>query len=292
MRITNGYGSGGQGPSGGWERSDPQAFKRGRRAGQIVRGRLLAPGPGGLFWVVVAGHKLLARLEHEPVPGVELVFRIERLEPELVLKDITPRPGPGSDPALLLAALTEARSRFERRLSALCALPVPPPLDLTTARRRFAAFLAEDATARTAYAAVGQTFALAAARLPARAGRLRYTPWMFPGLGQSELLASRLGPDEGGPGWTLRLFGSLDGAGLAAAVATWHPGRVAYRLMLEHPGGADALLAALGPVLFGRTVLKPACMNVGPLPPELASGFLARQLAATDRPFTGLRLRV
>ena len=290
MRISGQGGGDGQTP-GGKDRSDPEAFRRGRRVGQTVRGRLLGPGPGGLYWVVVAGHKLLALLEHEPVPGRELVFRIERLEPELVLRDVTPPPSAAADPSLLLAGLTEARSRFERRLARV-SLPVPPPLDLVAARQRFAAFLAADPTARADFAAVAELFTAARAFLPADAGRPRYVPWVFPGLAQSELLEARLPAADGGPGWSLRVSGRLEEAGVVAAVIYRRPGRVLYRLMFEREKEAGAILRALASVRFGRSELAPACQNAGPLPAALASGFLAGRLAATARPFTGLRLRV
>lgn len=291
MRISGQGGGGAQTPGEGRDRSDPEAFRRGRRPGQIVRGRLVAPGPDGLYWVVVAGHKLLASLDHEPVAGRELVFRIERLEPDLVLKDITPPPTAGTDPALLLAALTEARSRFERRLSRFFP-PAPPPLDLTAARRAFAAFLAADPAAREDFAAARRLMAQTRAFLPRNAGTAHYVPWMFPGLTQSELFSVRLRPQDGGPGWSLRACGRLEEAGLVAAIVSVRPGQVLYRLLCDNRAEAEALLPGLGAVRFGRATHAPACQGVGPLPAELASGFLARLLAATARPFTGLRLRV
>jgi hypothetical protein len=290
MRI-DGQGGGGAHTPGDRDRSDPEAFRRGRRVGQIVRGRLLAPGPNGLFWVVVAGHKLLAALDHEPVPGRELVFRIEALAPELRLKDVTPPPSAASDPFLLLAAVTEARSRFERRLQRL-SLPAPPPLDLTVARRRFAAFLAADAAARADYEAVRLAFVQAATFLPAKEGRPIYAPWIYPGIMQSEILAVRLPRAEGGPGFSLRLCGRLERAGFTAALVSWRPGQTVYRLMLERPEAGETLRAALASVLFGRAAVVPTCLAVGALPAELASGYLASRIAAAARPFTGLRLRV
>lgn len=290
MRISGQGGGGAQTPGGG-DRSDPEAFRRGRRPGQIVRGRLVAPGPDGLYWVVVAGHKLLASLDHEPVAGRELVFRIERLEPDLVLKDITPPPTSGTDPALLLAALTEARSRFERRLARF-SLPAPPPLHLTAARRAFAAFLAADPAAREDFAAARRLMAQTRAFLQRNAGTAHYVPWMFPGLAQSELLSVRLRREDGGPGWSLRVCGRLEEAGLVAAIVSVRPGQVLYRLLCDKRAQAEALLPRLGAVRFGRATLAPTCQGVGPLPAEFASGFLARLLAATARPFTGLRLRV
>ena len=292
MRITGRYGSGGeQSATGGKDRSDPEAFRRGRKVGQIVRGRLVAPGPGGLFWVVLAGHKLLASLDHEPIPGRELVFRIERLEPELMLRDITPPPSAASDPVLLLAALTEARSRFEHLLPAAAA-PTAPPLDLTAARKRFAAFLAAHPEAGTALDAVRELFRLASRLLPAGEGRLIYAPWVFPGLTQSEVLVTPRSRDSGDPGFALRLFGRLPGPGLVLVQASIRPGNAAYRLLSEKPETAAAAIDALAEVRFGHATITPHCLFSGPLAESQAGGIVAPMLARAARPFTGLRLRV
>jgi len=340
MRVTGGYGDSGQSGAGGKDRSDGQAFRRGRRVGQIVRGRLVSPGPGGFFWVVVAGHKLLAALDHEPVPGRELVFRIERLEPELVLRDITPPPSAIDNPVLLLAALTDARSKFEAHLHrvdpaaspspgawpAPVGVPAPkrsgrdadtapfpapasgpmertggsdaaatspastsgPMLDLALARTHFQAFCRSDAAAGQALAQVRELVRLAGQWIPKTQGRPLYAPWMYPGVGQSEALALRTGHGQ----WSLRLFGRLPEAGRVAAVVTLDGSRAAYRLMLENPAAADAVIASLARVRLGRRELAPTCVSAGGLPAETASGYWARILAGAARPFTGLHLRV
>ena len=292
MRIQ-GYGGGSAGDqsSGRRNRSNAQAFRRGRRVGQIVRGRLVAPAEGGLTWVSVAGHTLLASLDHPPLGG-ELLFRITALTPEVVLQDITPSLGEGADPVRLLAALTEARSRLEALLSALPPPPAPPPLDLTAARQRCLAALAADPPARTAWDRTRELTHLISALLPPGEGRLHYTPWIFPGLGQSELLAERQPVGQGGPGYTLRLFGRLPRLGRLVVQASWRPGQVRYGLLLEHPEATDAVVALLARVQFGRADLAPRCLSAGPLPDALAGGFLTRLLAGQERPFTGLRLQV
>jgi len=271
--------------------SDPEAFRKGRRVGQIVRGRLLAPAEGGLAWVSVDGHSLLARLEHVPTGG-ELLFRIMQLVPELVLKDITPTLSGGADPIRALAALTEARSHLESLLDGLHDVPASPPLDLTAARRFFRRLLADRPEILAAWGqALSRTRHLTAL-LPPDAGRLGYAPWIFPGLSQSELLSRRLPAGQGGPGFELDLSGRLPAQGSLALHITWQPGHVRYRLWLERPEAAEGLLAGLGHVRFGRAALTPVCQSVDRLPAELAGGYVARLLAARPRPFTGLRLQV
>ncbi|MFP5259822.1 MAG: hypothetical protein ACLGQH_12440 [Acidobacteriota bacterium] len=340
MQVTGGYGDGGQSGAGGKDKSDGQAFRRGRRVGQIVRGRLVSPGPGGLFWVVIDGHKLLAALDHEPVPERELVFRIERLEPELTLRDITPPPSATDDPVLLLAALTHARSKFEAQLrrfapaalpppggwsalddaarpgrSGLDATPAPSPatasgpaqrfgaadaqaatsvpdfgptLDLARTRADFQAFCRSDPAAGQALATVMELVRLTGQWIPKSQGRPIYAPWMYPGISQSEGLALRTGHGT----WTLRLFGRLPEAGRVAAVVTVDGSRAAYRLMLENPAAAEAVIATLARVRLGRRAVTAVCQSVGGLPAEEASGSWARILAGAARPFTGLHLRV
>lgn len=273
-------------------RSSARAFAQGRKVGQVVRGRLVAPAEDGLVWVSIDGHTLLASLDHPVPPGEELLFRIIRLEPDLLLQDITPAPEPGTDPARVLASLTGARSRLEARLEEALPLPGGPPLDLTNARRNFYRLLARDAAARDAWGQGRFWARRASALLPPGEGRCRYVPWIHPGLGQSELLVQRQGSDQGGPGCILRLFGRLPRTGRLAVLATWRPGQVQYRLLLETPQAAEAIQDILSRVLFGRVEYAPTCLAAAPLPEALAGGFLARLLAGRARPFTGLRLQV
>ncbi|MHC1710650.1 MAG: hypothetical protein AB9872_00640 [Solidesulfovibrio sp.] len=290
MRITGQGSGGGQSPT-GKDRSDPEAFRRGRKVGQIVRGRLEAPATGGLFWVVIAGHKLLASLDHEPVPGRELVFRIERLEPELTLKDITPLPSAQSDPVLLLSALAEARSRFETLLHPFTA-PNASPLNLTESRIRFSRYLVDNPAAKAAFDKTRELFRLAMYFLPPGQGRLLYVPWVFADLTQSEMMLTPLPRGNDGPGFSLRLFGRLPDIGLVFVQASWHPGTVVYRFLAERPKAADGVLAALSSIRFGRAELAPKCLFAGELTKAQAAGIIAPLLAGTARPFTGLRLRV
>lgn len=292
MRIRGYGGSFGDGFPRERHRSSARAFAAGRTVGQVVRGRLVAPAEDGLVWVLVDGHTLLASLDH-PVPaGEELLFRIVRLDPDLLLRDITPAPEPGDDPGQVLAGLTGARSRLEARIEAAWPAPEAPPLDLTDARRRFRRLLADDAPARAAWDQARFWARQAGALLPPGEGRFRYLPWVHPGLGQSELLVQRQGRDRGGPGFVLRLFGRLPRTGRLAVLATWRPGEVRYRLHLEAPEAAEAIQNVLSRVLFGRAAYAPVCLAAGPLPESLAGGFLARLLAGRARPFTGLRLQV
>lgn len=275
------------------QRSNAQAFRRGREVGQVVRGRLVGPAEGGLSWVAVAGHTLLASLDHAVPPGQELLFRIERLVPELVLKDITPPAAFETDPARVLADLTGARAALERRIAGLFPdTPSGPPLDLTAARRHFLAALAADPSLRAAWERVNELARLISAWLPSSEGRLRFVPWILPGLTQTELLETRQDAGQGGPARHLRLFGRLPRFGRLAVLATWQPGHVRYRLLLEQPTATPALTALAAAVVFGRASLVPDCLAAGPLPPALAGGFLSRLLADRARPFTGLRLQV
>lgn len=294
MRISGGYSGGTPSGGDGRDRSDPQAFKRGRKVGQIVRGRLLAPGPQGLFWVNLAGHKLLAALDHEPSPGRELVFRIERLEPDLLLRDVTPPPSAVDDPALLLAALAETRSHFEALLHRgpdLFAGAGQPasggPLVPLAARKHLFDWLTSNPEAAGLYGRLRELLRLARTFLPAQAGRPVYLPWAFPGLDASEGLVTRSGPT-----FTLRLFGRLAEAGRVSGIFSLSPGRASYRLSLERPEAGEGLVAALAAVRLGRRELAPVCVHLGALSPAEAGGLFPPLVAGAARPFTGLRLRV
>lgn len=294
MRVSGGSTGGTPTGGDGRDRSDPQAFKRGRKVGQTVRGRLLAPGPQGLFWVNLAGHKLLAALDHEPSPGRELVFRIERLEPELLLRDITPPPSAVDDPALLLAALAETRSRFEALLhrgpplfAETGAAGPNMPLVPLAARQRLFTWLASTPEAAGLYGRLRELLRLARAFLPPQAGRPVYLPWAFPGFDASEGLATR-----SGRAFTLRLFGRLAEAGRVSGIFSLSMGRASYRLSLERPEAGEELIAALTAVRLGHRELAPVCVHLGRLAPAASGGLFAPLIAGAARPFTGLRLRV
>ncbi|WP_243367668.1 hypothetical protein [Fundidesulfovibrio soli] len=84
----------GQGTSfgSGGNRQDSQRSRRFRmahRAGQKVRGTVVAWQEPGLAWVEIDGHRLLATISQDAALGLERAFLIVRLEPDIVLRELT-----------------------------------------------------------------------------------------------------------------------------------------------------------------------------------------------------------
>jgi hypothetical protein len=88
MKIRGGSGQGGGFPGrGGGGRADD--FRRGHTVGQTVRGRLLRYEAPRRCWVEIDGRDLLAEIGRDASPGEYLVFRIESLTPDIVLRELS-----------------------------------------------------------------------------------------------------------------------------------------------------------------------------------------------------------
>lgn len=88
MRIK-GHGSSFSGFGGGERQSErSERFRKAYRAGQKVRGTIAEWRSPGLAWVEIAGHRLLAQVAADATLGRERLFLIERLSPEIVLREL------------------------------------------------------------------------------------------------------------------------------------------------------------------------------------------------------------
>ncbi|WMW64257.1 hypothetical protein [Nitratidesulfovibrio liaohensis] len=139
-RIRHSSGTSSTGLSGGFgDRQgaghDPERaarFRRAHRPGDTVRGTFLrrraqsaafaGPGAhsGGLGWADIEGQTLLASMPAFPQPGTELLFRVERTEPDIVLRLLAEGDGAAvvpPSPARLAADYANARDRLDVRLS-------------------------------------------------------------------------------------------------------------------------------------------------------------------------------
>lgn len=89
MKISK-YGSrqfhtGGKGTS---ERS--AKFRKRYRVGEILKGILVKWEYERLGWVDIGDLRLLANIQTSPSPGDELIFTVQQLYPDIVLKELTP----------------------------------------------------------------------------------------------------------------------------------------------------------------------------------------------------------
>jgi hypothetical protein len=89
MRIR-GHGSSFSG-FGGQQRDSQRSerFRKAHRPGQKVRGVILEWQSDDLAWVEIDGHRLLAQVARNSALGLERAFLVVRLDPEIVLKEIS-----------------------------------------------------------------------------------------------------------------------------------------------------------------------------------------------------------
>ncbi len=245
MRVSDGGGGWpGQGFSGGSRASD---FRRAHRVGQTVRGVALRPEPAGsgqapaahLAWLRIDGQELLADVGRPVAPGEVMLFRIEALEPDIVLREL--RGGGNGGPSLmqLAPAFRAERDRFEALLSMAADWPETvlsaPDHKAVSHRESFNALLDRDSGLMEAYRRVlGQELALdAGLRGDPPPGfsrehglRFAYCPWLLPGFRECELLAWAM-PSTAGDGQAMRE--------LRLAFDSPHVGPGELRLLLKPP---------------------------------------------------------
>lgn len=163
-------------------------FRRGRKVGDVISGIFLRRETETLGWALLEGEELLAHLPDEglrPAAGERVFFRVESLEPEVVLRLLT-----GDEPAARLAFLlpnlplgqeavlyTAARDR----LDALLAADGPWTEAADTALRR-EVFIGRIAQNGAMLAAFVETRARARALCRAGAGAgllfFQHMPWL------------------------------------------------------------------------------------------------------------------
>ncbi|MDD3310660.1 hypothetical protein [Pseudodesulfovibrio sp.] len=273
MRIF-GSGSGNSGFGGGDDRST--AFRRGRRPGQKVRGRVLKRVADDMAWVEIEGHRLLAQLRSSPREGTWLVFVIRQLVPEIVLKELY-ESGTAATPRLETAASFEAaRALFENRFR-----PEAAQVAALPAAERSGAFLTLLESApklRAAYLdALGCAGEITALFPPSH--RLLYQPWLLPeARRQATVVRAPAEEDESRMQAAMVEF-ELPAFGLVRAEFLNKDGETGYRLKLQHPDRREALQAHL------EAEVRPAtgtvrCLGVAKLAQREHGGIVAELLFA------------
>ena len=325
-RIRHAPGSGATGLSGGFgERTgqDPARaarFRRAHRPGDTVRGVFLRPAgqssafaaspafgatPGGLGWADIDGQVLLASMPAFPQPGTELLFLVERLEPDIVLRLLAEGDEAGTpppSPARLAADYAAARDRLDARLAEALfpawIQPGAPDRPVTAAARHgaFAAHVADNADTADLFLGCQRA---RLALLPTLRGAhpgvvLLHLPWLCPtaraldcamvppraeGEGLVRVLLGGVPaptpeacPDADGPhaGASPPLPGSPGRFllhGLLRPAASGVPARFAFRVMAERPARLDGLLE---PLMDQLTQAMPATAANPAVAPDVA----------------------
>lgn len=267
MRIS-GYGAGfGGQPEGGRDRA--AAFRARHSVGQRIKGRIMLREASGLYWVLVGGEELLARLEVQADPGDELMFTVRALTPEIMLRAL-----PGGVDAEDLPGLVQrfraAREVFEtQHAGILTALRSLPPQSAPR-REAFDHALAAEPEAARQHDETMQRLALVNAVIAGRGATAQYAPWLLPDL--------------------RRMEGLMPGAGAETILSATSPacGEIEARLSeaqsrllvsAANPEAAGPLLVELADIARARLGREPTVLGPMRLRPTPFGGALGTLFA-------------
>lgn len=280
-----------------------EQFRRERRVGEEVRGKMLGFEAPGLARVLIEGREMLARVGGSPAPGQIMIFLVVSLRPEIVLKELPGKKRAKRDMAPLVNELAHRRSALEDMLGA--AAPIPPedlPADILKRKALFLSQLEANPKALALFKEIQEVCHEASAFLiPAGKGRYHYLPWLLPGTAGQEALIRRTRPmagkRKGQAGespilWDVRFFFEHKEAGRCALHILYAKPRARYRLSLERPKAAASLLPLFHGLRLGHVAIEQECLGVAPLPASLGPGLLAEALSQSRQSFTGINLQV
>ncbi len=286
MRIS-GYGSGGSGGSSSRDAAARRkAFRKQRRVGDVVHGRLLRAESDELAWVDVEGQELLAAIPSPPAPGTRLIFLVKQLEPDIVLQHIPS----GQGQVVRLDALS---SFWTSRANLECAVAEGFSVENENSpahrQEAFTRWLRQNPAAAECFSRYSKAVEILNAQLQAAgAGRLLAMPWLLPEARDQELLLTKgEAMDQYTWSFTLPQLGDAEVRALAPREAGKQP---SYRLLLEHKDETDAARELIHPAL--PLDAEPGFQGASALRPG-PRGPLARLLSQAARtPGVGLSMRI
>jgi hypothetical protein len=272
VRVS-GSGTGGS-FNGGGSRSD--RFRSRHRPGQKVRGVLVKNLPDSMAWVDIDGERLLAQLETARPEGSRLLFLIQQLVPQIVLKELTGEAHGNAATALSrVSDFDSARTLFENRLrpalkqSGRYGHPLPLP--------DFLSLLAGNLLLHAAYQdAAHCALPLSEALLEADKGVLRYQPWLAP-TGRRQASLVRHARDGARLTEILFEFDHMR-MGLTRVQFLRKDETLSCRVQLQHPEHAAALSRYLDTRKRPGTPFQIQHLGVAKLPRTSHSGILAELL--------------
>lgn len=260
-------------PYGGQDRQTAQraaTFRRTHRVGQVLHGKVLRWVRGGMAWVHVGGHELLAELQARPEQGVPLRFLVVQLVPEIILREVAEEDAANARAMLVpqvvvreyLAARDALDGMLHERLWPDVAVSAGPSKgDGRAVLRAFAEFMEQDAPALTGYTAVQRAlFGVNHLLQSAAVGRLWYLPWCMPRARGIELLVHATGRDAAR--YTLGANLPVLGHTLVQCLAATE--RMAYRLFLERDSHAELVERVCSPdEVVPASSVSTNCLNAG-----------------------------
>jgi len=283
-----------------------EQFRRERRVGEEVRGKMLGFEAPGLARVLIEGREMFAKVGGNPVPGQIMLFLVVALYPEIVLKELPAKGRATRDMAPLANELDRRRAALEALLGET-AQPQPEdlPADILKRRTMFLSRLESTPKALALFKEIQAVCQEANAFLAQGGrGRFHYLPWLLPGMAGQEALIRRtrrtVDKKKGQAGesailWDVQFNFEHKEAGRCALHILYARPRARYRLALERPQAAKSLIPLFKDLRLGHVAIEQECLGVGALPASSGSGLLAGALAALTRSrqsFTGINLQV
>lgn len=301
MRISR-YG-GGFGDGGKKDRDRKAAFRRKHSIGQRVKGVMLRWEIPGYAWVRVGGEEMLARIETKPEPGQTLLFLVEQLIPDIVLKGLHGAAAvAGGGLSDLAQDFFTARAHLESlvrvSLESAPAGIIERLQTPATAQEGYLAMVKAVLEAHEAYADVqNHLAAVNQALLQRGAGELHYWPWLLPRAREMEALfppadAENKGA-QGGLSEVLMAFyyeqyGHVQLRALLRPAGADGGATARYRLFLDRQELADELAEAISPRLSAQLGADAQCLGVSPVPagpPTVLAALLAMESGQVYRGF-------
>ncbi|MCJ2164036.1 MULTISPECIES: hypothetical protein [unclassified Pseudodesulfovibrio] len=238
MRIRgSGTGSGdSQNGSGSGRRSD--SFRRKYRLGQKIRGILLKNLPNSMAWVEIDDIRLLAQIEARHQEGSHLLFIVNQLTPDIILKELPLSQTTGVNVLGLASAFDTARTLFEHRFRTGLQESGYAGNSLDIAG--FLKLLAQHPDIHAAYMDAFNCVSTISASLEAdRKGHVLYQPWLAPeSLRQTTFIR-----DSGDTTKLSETIVEFDHAalGLVRVQFLYKGNTLAYKLKIQHPDHEKSL---------------------------------------------------
>jgi hypothetical protein len=243
--------------------------------GQRLTGRLLRWEGEGLGLVNIQGHELTALVASNPAPGQNLCFVVERLYPDVVLKELHGGPGGDPGPAVLFNDFRQARAVADKALSPLEAhlksLELADPLER---KRAFFDLAARDkAVLPPMTDLLASIQALNALLEPTHGATLASPSWLLPQAKSRELLTFPATEDQ--PQET-QFFCILPRLGRCEVRMYALGARLSLKVFTE-VDFPKATVAKLLTKMLPQTD-KADFLGAFPLPPQSRAGIVARLL--------------
>lgn len=230
-----------------------------------------------MAWVNIGTHPLLASIQSRPAPGSHLTFIIQKLTPEIILKEVFEGSQAGLPVFDLIKEFNALRTVFEKHSEKLWDQKVSLE-DETAKRRFFLDALRNDAKSATAYHEV----TACAARINAFLGELEvfaYWPWLHPNArSQSSLVRmKRERIEEKNPFYeVVHEFESYH-FGMVQINTLYRFPQVGYRILAQHLPQNISLKEHFTSLAFPKNI-EARCLGIERLPANKHGGILSELL--------------